>query len=349
MNDTTPICPLIVQEQGVILLTTTTSTSTSKTTTTTTSGTRVHSGLPQMKRSRASPHIAFFNGSWVLLAQLLLFLLLICQSCVFAWLGTFASIITTRTSGLPLGETGRNSVWNVAAKADIEALVDHRKTPMRPNQQRLQLLQQQQHQKPMSQESVQQTQWQKTKNQRKLTTTITTTPSMFYGSTTRGRKLVIPPTPSPSPFFAGSISLLSLGEGQRRSTNNARGIPRHRVLGFDILSLDAMQTNVDMETWKSADSSSSSSSSSSSGMDVDSQSFFSSAAIPSATMDRTWNPLVGGDDTFIDSQSHSRDPMQTTTTTTASLPWIPSREQIDSLKVVELKMACEERGLQRVR
>jgi hypothetical protein len=145
---------------------------------------------------------------------------------------------------------------------------------------------------------------------------------------------------------AGSIALLPAGQAGS-GTGNARGRtpvrrPVHarrgsldkaerRVLGFDVLALAATPSNVNMDTWKSADSGVS-----------DSGSFFSS---PAATMDVAWNSLVSESSASAHS---SRLDLDLDLDLPAGLPWTPSRLQIDSLKVIELKRACEERGLQRV-
>lgn len=137
----------------------------------------------------------------------------------------------------------------------------------------------------------------------------------------------------PSMFLGGkfphtqSIALLPValrkrraGSGKGKTSGASESLDR-RVLGFDVLSLYATPSNVNMKTWKSADSGVS-----------DARSFFSS---PAATMDIDWiSPVSDPSASFAPSQS-------------VGLPWTPTRARIESLKVVELKQACVERGLEK--
>jgi hypothetical protein len=98
-----------------------------------------------------------------------------------------------------------------------------------------------------------------------------------------------------------------------------------RVLGFDVFSLDATRSKVDLDSWKSADSYK--------------ESHGDAAFFPAPGL--AWN---SNSPTITAARSLRLLP----NTLPAWFPWIPTKSQIEFLKVSELKEACAQRVLARV-
>ena len=97
-----------------------------------------------------------------------------------------------------------------------------------------------------------------------------------------------------------------------------------RVLGFDVFSLDAAspRSSVDLDTWNGGERSSSS-------FFAEEDTFFPSPGL-------AWN-------------SNAPTIKVLPNQLPAWFPWVPTKLQIASLKVIELKAACGQRGLPKVR
>jgi hypothetical protein len=99
-----------------------------------------------------------------------------------------------------------------------------------------------------------------------------------------------------------------------------------RVLGFDVFSLDATRSKVDLDSWKSAD--------------LYNESHGEASFFPAPGL--AWNsnsPTI---------KAAARSLRLLPNTLPAWFPWIPTKSQIEFLKVNELKEACAQRGLARV-
>jgi hypothetical protein len=129
----------------------------------------------------------------------------------------------------------------------------------------------------------------------------------------------------PSSQLFASYSKISPKQ-QRRSLQNVGGVDQKfnqqpsedgRVLGFDIFSTPAHQSNVDLDTWKSG------------------ASFSMNSGL-------SWNSKQQKSD-----NNHNL-VLQEKEVLPAWFPWLPTKAQIQSLKVTELKEACRQRSLVKV-
>ena len=97
-----------------------------------------------------------------------------------------------------------------------------------------------------------------------------------------------------------------------------------RVLGFDIFASPATRSNVNIETWNNINNDLESSSPNNSGL------IWNSNGQTAATTQSSSVKVLSG-------------------ILPAWFPWLPTKSQIQSLKVIELKEACNQRSLAKVR
>jgi hypothetical protein len=119
---------------------------------------------------------------------------------------------------------------------------------------------------------------------------------------------------------SGVIESANTGNRKQQPRSSSTNDNERRVLGFDVFSLEATRrSNVDLETWKNGETR---------GGDNDAN-FFPAPGL-------SWN-------------SNAPTIRLLPNKIPAWFPWIPTKSQIQSLKVVELKAACDQRGLVKVR
>lgn len=109
-------------------------------------------------------------------------------------------------------------------------------------------------------------------------------------------------------------------------------------LGFDVFRLDATPSNVDMKTWKTSQGRSSK-------IDpLTSNNGDPFSPQTASTLGMPWNVAASSQ------QNQHREWLFDVAQCVLPdhMPWIPTRSHIDSLKVVNLKRACAERGLSKV-
>ena len=168
-------------------------------------------------------------------------------------------------------------------------------------------------------------------------------PSMFLGD-----QLFSSPSTilSSSPYIERVQKQRSLGSDIDPSSSQKQQHQQRGVLGFDVFELEAHSTRsnaspsqVDMKTWDSNNS------------QQEGGTFFPA---PSGWNSYTAAPFLETSSTVSFSRGASSlssskfVPTRTATLAPERLPWIPTKEQIQSLKVTELKEACGQRSLIKV-